>query len=441
MRANTDEFNLAFSLFALRARTVGCRCFLLALPPCERQLFSVFEKIPSGFCHAQGGVFAAFLEEKTFVNQQLRNLFEIIVGEVIDNAVNAEFVVSEFSDALGVRAPQHLIDVPHAEPLARASHRGQDFLRDDRGVECLFGGEANIAAPAVFIVPFLTEIAQQVFSAARLQFAKRDDLRQFLLCVLPLCFVLNLVDKKVLLVFVAIRVEQDAVAGQAIASGPARFLIVAFQGFGQIAVNDQAYVGFVYAHAKGDGRHDDRDLIAYKLLLCFTSHLGLQTRVIGQRVETLVTQVRRQRLGIFAGKAVYDGRFAPVFFEQIEECAERISLGPHRVIEVGAVKTSGEYLRLVQAEVCHNVSTHALGGCGCQRDKGYMGQSAPQVAEDAVVGTKIAPPFGYTMRFVNGDETDFERAEKVLKTRQCQSFRGDVQDAEITSSRLCLNPA
>ena len=133
--------------------------------------------------------------------------------------------------------------------------------------------------------------------------------------------------------------------------------------------------------------------------------------------------------------------FAPVRFEQIQKRAKGFALGPHRVLEVGAVKAGDEVLRFAQAELGDDVLAHALGGRGGQRDKGHMRQAAPQVAEVAIFRAEIVPPFGDAMRFIHGDEADLEWLQKISEPRQRQSFRGDVQNFEHALLREGLNPA
>ena len=66
---------------------------------------------------------------------------------------------------------------------------------------------------------------------------------------------------------VAVTVEKEGVGALSVASRAADFLIVLLEAFRQIVVDDEADVGFVDAHAEGDGRDHDADLVAEKPLL------------------------------------------------------------------------------------------------------------------------------------------------------------------------------
>ena len=58
------------------------------------------------------------------------------------------------------------------------------------------------------------------------------------------------------------RVEQHAVAREAVAPGAPDLLVVALDRARHLAVDDVAHVRLVDAHAEGDGRDDDVDLVA-----------------------------------------------------------------------------------------------------------------------------------------------------------------------------------
>ena len=123
-----------------------------------------------------------------------------------------------------------------------------------------------------------------------MQVAELDHSRQLVPCVPLLRRVFYLVDEEVLLDLVAVGVEQRALAGQAVAPGPARLLVIAFEGLGQVVVHDQPDVGLVDTHPKGDGRHDDRDLVADEFLLGLAADRRIQAGVVGQGGQAPLAQ-------------------------------------------------------------------------------------------------------------------------------------------------------
>ena len=268
--------------------------------PGKRKAGAVLEKFPPGLGHAQRGVFAAVLVQQAFGLQQPGNLLDVRVAQVGHDAVHAQVVVSQLADAFGVGTAQDLADVGDTEPLAGADHGRQDLLGDYGRVELLPGREADVAAPAVVLRPRLAEILQQEFPPASGQAAELDHAFQLVLRVAPLGLVFDPVDEEVLLPLVAVGVEQHALAGQAVAPGAARLLIVAFERLGQVVVHDQPHVGLVDAHAEGDGCHDDERVVADELFLRLAAQRGVQPGVVGQCGQAHRRQAGRDVLGRLA---------------------------------------------------------------------------------------------------------------------------------------------
>ncbi len=91
--------------------------------------------------------------------------------------------------------------------------------------------------------------------------------------------------------------EQQGLGGQAVAAGPARLLVVALDGLGQVVVHDEAHVGLVDAHAEGDGGDDDLQVVARRRLLHALALGGGQAGVVGGGRQA----GRRQPLGDLFG--------------------------------------------------------------------------------------------------------------------------------------------
>src|SRR5512147_1342275 len=91
---------------------------------------------------------------------------------------------------------------------------------------------------------------------------------------------LFLVDEIVELGDIRIAVKQETVRGQAVTPGTTDLLIIIFDALGQVEVNDEAYVGLVDAHAKGDGRNDDLRIVADEGILISFSFRIFESCVI-----------------------------------------------------------------------------------------------------------------------------------------------------------------
>ncbi len=74
--------------------------------------------------------------------------------------------------------------------------------------------------------------------------------------------------------------EQQAFARQTIAARAAGFLVIALDIFRQIVMHHETDVGFVDAHAEGDGGADHADFIAQKRFLIPAALVRLQAGVI-----------------------------------------------------------------------------------------------------------------------------------------------------------------
>ena len=76
-----------------------------------------------------------------------RDLLDVAVGEVVDDAVDAELVVTQIEHTPGPRSTKHLADVAGPEALPRAGDGRQDLLGDLSGVE--HRGVARVSGSAV----------------------------------------------------------------------------------------------------------------------------------------------------------------------------------------------------------------------------------------------------------------------------------------------------
>ncbi len=92
-------------------------------------------------------------------------------------------------------------------------------------------------------------------------------------------------------------VEEDAVAVDAVAAGPADLLVVALDGLGHVAVDDVAHVRLVDAHAEGDGGAHDVDVVADEGVLGDGAIFCTEAGVIGQRLDPERREVLGRRLG------------------------------------------------------------------------------------------------------------------------------------------------
>ena len=71
-------------------------------------------------------------------------------------------------------------------------------------------------------------------------------------------------------------------------------------------MRDEAHVGFVYAHAEGDGRHHDDAVFALKPRLVQGARVGVHAGVIGERGHALLAEPGRGLLDLAPRQAIDD---------------------------------------------------------------------------------------------------------------------------------------
>ena len=142
------------------------------------------------------------------------------------------------------------------------------FLCVDRDVDACKARPAVAAIFAAFGYACIAEVVDDEVAQALGCMAVVDHLLQAAEALrLALRLFRRLADEELLRHRVLRRVEQDASPRLAITSGAACLLIVRFDVFRHIVVNDVAHVALVDAHAEGIRRDDDRYVVVEKIIL------------------------------------------------------------------------------------------------------------------------------------------------------------------------------
>ena len=204
------------------------------------------------------------------------------LGVVVDYAEDGQALVAALSDGLHAAANQHLGDVGRAEAFAGSDDGGKYLLGYLGGVEHI--GFAHVAGVAAVPARLLSEVAEQRRAPAVADLAVREHRVELGAGGAAFGLVLHALYEVDAAFSVLRAVEENAVGGEAVASGAPGFLVVAFYGVGHIVVGDHADVGLVYAHAEGDGCDDDGNLVADEAFLGSLPEVGVQSGVIGPGV-------------------------------------------------------------------------------------------------------------------------------------------------------------
>ena len=94
--------------------------------------------------------------------------------------------------------------------------------------------------------------------------------------------------------------EQDALAGEAVASGATGLLLEGLDRAGEAGVDDAADVGAVDAHAEGDGGADDVDAFGGEVAFDPGSLLGGKAGVVGVGLDAAFGQALGEAFGVLA---------------------------------------------------------------------------------------------------------------------------------------------
>ncbi|MBI5755970.1 MAG: hypothetical protein HZA12_03510 [Nitrospirae bacterium] len=69
-------------------------------------------------------------------------------------------------------------------------------------------------------------------------------------------------------------------------------------------MDDIAHIGFINAHAKGNGRHDDLHIVPDKTLLIFIPHFGSQSCMVRESAIAIRLKACRQTVGSLSALAI-----------------------------------------------------------------------------------------------------------------------------------------
>ena len=120
------------------------------------------------------------------------------------------------------------------------------------------------------------------------------------------------------LIFQAI--EEGGVRGLAVAAGSAGFLVVGFEGVGELVVVDEADVGLVDAEAEGLGGDHDFELVVHEGLLGGFAFSGGEAAVVEGCGDAVILKEREEFIGGADAGGCRRCRF-PALSEAWRECA------------------------------------------------------------------------------------------------------------------------
>ena len=223
--------------------------------------------------------------------------------------------------------------------------------------------------------------------------------------------------------------QQNAVRLCPVPSGAPGLLIVGFDAFRHIVVNDKADVGFVDAHAESVCCHHHGLAVVQEILLIFAS-LGFgKPRVIPGGGVTVVMQQLANALHLFPGGAVDDAAFPLLPGKQTEK---RFVLGLRLddfKIQVRTVKSRDLPHRTAQLQNPLHILLHAPGRGGGERpNHRALRKAVDKLHDSQIAGAEILSPLGDAVGFVHRDKGYVQLLHHAAEARIVQPFRGDIDD-------------
>ncbi len=190
------------------------------------------------------------------------------------------------------------------------------------------------------------------------------------------------------------RVEEDAVAREAVASGPTHLLVPRLDIRRHVAVDHEADVRLVDPHAEGDRGDHHLRLVAGERLLVGRALLVGQAGVIRERPHPLLPQEGRGRLHGAARQAVDDPALAGVPPHQGEDLPPGVPLAllSDPDPEVRAKEGSLVAVRLPHSELPHDVQRHPAGGRGGEGEDRKVPELLAEPPQPPVRRTEVVPP-------------------------------------------------
>ncbi len=297
---------------------------------------------------------------------------------------------------------------------------------------------ADVAVAAVFGFVFV-EVGEQDASAAAYGFCELHHAIQ--LIGLDFCefAVFNLGNDLSPNADVCIAVEEQGVCGQSVASGAADFLVVAFDVFGHVVMDDPADVGFVNPHAKGHGSTDDGYFVFEEGFLDFAAVFGIHACVVVLGFDAALAQFAGELLGAFLAEAIDDARFVGAVFDEGDDLRDALLAGPRFEVDVGPVKGGDEFGGLMQAEQLGDVAARYAVGCSRQGDDGNAREFFFDALQRFVIGPEVVSPGGDAVRFVYGEEVDLCAVKKAKAIGSTDFFGRDIEQVELAIEKVVFH--
>ena len=283
------------------------------------------------------------LAQQALEQQLIQQIAPLRDGPVLADAEGRQ-TRFEVADLLGL-AEQVIDDTAATKAPAQPVHCRQRLLGRLRGVLTLRRAQEAEIALAVGPTRLLAEIAAHGGGAAVHAAEHGVELADLApLHALDLIRRLAAIDAAQGPGHVGAGKQGDALGQRPIAPGPADLLPIGLDRGWRVQMDDKADVGFVDAHAKGDGRHHHRLIGLQEFLQAVGAQALVQSGVIGQGRNAGLDQGGGHFLGGVPRAGVDDARASAPFGDQLQDAllaAPGLALGGQ--LQFGAGEAVDEF--------------------------------------------------------------------------------------------------
>ena len=293
------------------------------------------------------------------------------------------------------------------------------------------GFEAIVTRLAIRSGVFLAEIFQQLAAPARRTLGVVHHQAELFAGDLLLLRALHLLNKVRLLRGIAGIEKQQAIRRQSVAPGPAGLLIIPFNVFRQVVVNDPAHVRFVNPHAERDGRADNPNLVSQKKLLIRRALVRRKAGMIWAGRKPAVAEALCKPVRGRPRRAIDDPAVHRTLSDKLRKLPHPLVLGNHAIGKVRPVETRDKNGGIAKLQMPDNIladtSRRGCRECGHR----HIRQQCPQTLKLPVFRAEVVSPLRDAMRLVDRKGTHIPIAEIFLPVVEHEALGRGVEQAEL----------
>ena len=395
----------------------------------QLDLLFVAQDRAGGLCHAQGTVARGVGADQVIAHHLAEYGLPFALAQIRPHAKGGQAIMATGTDAVIGHPAQQVDQIARAKTLIGAQDGRQRLAHGLGAVEQLGRVGAKVAIAAS--VDFLAKIAQQHPPPAVTCLGQpQQGIQPGVIGLFAFGGREALVDLGATQTDVIGAIQCQRVSRCPVAARAADFLIIGFDGFGQIGMRHPADIGLVHPHAKGDRGDHDQPVFAAEAAFDDAPFLGLQPRVIGNRVVPRIRQGAGQGFGAGAGCTIDNPRLALARRRKGKDLLARLVLWLKGQRDIGAVEAAKKGFGRDPVKQAGDDLGPGFGIGGRGKGRKRQAKTATQITDPQVIGPEIMAPLADAMGLVHGDQGGLCPAQQALGPRIGQTFGGDIEQAQ-----------